>query len=117
MEHTIDLTHSSRYITIDGITYDAHKINQSQVKGHKLIALIEDKIEEYIWLLYEIDRRELIWVNAESGDAVIGKSPRGKGYTSLPLFFLITRDYEGDLCPDYEKIQNYVFGLFDCRAN
>ena len=117
MEHTIDLTHSSRYITIDGITYDARKINHSQVQGHKLIALIENKIEDYIWLLYEIDRREQIWVNAEKGDAVIGRCPHGKGYTSLPLFFLITRDYEGDLCPDYEKIQSYVFSLFDCRAN
>lgn len=117
MEHTVDLTHSSEYITIDGIVYDARLINQSQVKGHKLISIIENKIEEYIWLLYEVDRRELIWVNAEKVDAVIGKCPHGIGYTSLPLFFLIARDYEGDLCPDYEKIQNYVFGLFDCKAS
>lgn len=117
MEHTIDLSHSSEFITIDGVVYDTSIINPSKLKSHRLIAIIEERIDDYLWLVYEIDRHVKIWVNVEKEDVLIGECPCTKGYHSLPLFFLVTRDLDGDQVPDIEKIQNYVFGLFDCMAS
>ena len=90
-------------------------MGNQRIGCHTLSDRIAEKVQEYLDEIDSWDGEVFVWVDGDAAEVTLGYP--GDDHTGLKesITQFITKDDDGCLTPDYDKIDDYAYSWFDYR--